>query len=115
MSRKRRWSGSILRAIRSPPSDHQVHEALGALIVDPQALAALARGQPLLQHAQRPREHRYRLIGLELGHQLEQQLRRLAVHLHVHRWELGVHQSLTSPLAKMLATKFSTSVEQISQ
>ena len=63
MSRKRRWSGSILSAIGSPRLEHQVDEPSRFGVVETEALAFRPGRDRLLQHAERARQHRHRLLG----------------------------------------------------
>ena len=80
--------------------------------VDEAQAAAVAAG-PLhhVEEPERPRQHICVVLGLQLGAQLRQKLSQRVVQLDGDRtYALGVHYDLTSPRAKIEATKLSTSV-----
>src|SRR5688500_3126698 len=90
MSRKRRWSGSMRRAM----SDHQVAEALALGVVDAQAPALAFRCQGGVQDPQGAGEDRHVVRRVQVLHQLEQELGGGAIDLDGYGRGTSIHCGL---------------------
>src|SRR5690606_22138881 len=78
----------------------QIDEPPVFRVVYAQTTALLFGSQPLIQHAQRPRQNRHRILAAQIEHQLDQQPGCGAVHLDRDRGDLlhVVHATTSTPL-----------------